>query len=67
MKLVGELKEKVSKAKDRNEAKEIIEKAGILLTDEEMDIVSGGSNNDRNPGDEPPLYRVPWADPEHFR
>lgn len=33
MKLVGELKEKVSKAKDRNEAKEIIEKAGIVLTE----------------------------------
>lgn len=65
MKLVGELKESVSKAKDREGAKEIIEKAGFMLTDEEMDIVSGGNNpanayNDWNPGDEPPTYIVPW-------
>lgn len=65
MKLVGELKESVSKAKDRKEAKEIIENAGFMLTDEEMDIVSGGNNpadayNDWNPGDDPHHYRVPW-------
>lgn len=65
MKLVGELKENVSKAKDREEAKEIIEKAGFMLTDEEMDMVSGGNNpadayNDWNLGDEYPTYRVPW-------
>ena len=36
MKLVGELKEKVEKAENQEEAKEIIKEAGIELTDEEM-------------------------------
>ena len=67
MKLVGELKESVSKAKGREEAKEIIEKAGIVLTDEEMDMVSGGNNPvdtyiDGNADDEPSTYinRMAW-------
>ena len=44
MKLVGELKESVSKAKDREEAKEIIEEAGMKLTEEELDQVAGGGD-----------------------
>ncbi len=42
MKLVGELKEKVEKAENREDAKEIIRDAGMELTDEEMDQVAGG-------------------------
>lgn len=44
MKLIGDLKKKVEKAKDRTEVKELIEEAGISLTDEELDQVSGGTN-----------------------
>ncbi len=43
MKLTGELKENVEKAVDKEQAKEIIEQAGMVLTDEEMDQVNGGS------------------------
>ena len=42
MKLTGELKEKVEKAENKEEAKKIIEEAGMELTDEELDQVAGG-------------------------
>ena len=42
MKLVGDLKDKVEKAENQEEAKKIIEEAGMELTDEEMDQVAGG-------------------------
>jgi len=42
MKLVGELKDKVEKAENQEEAKKIIKEAGMELTDEEMDQVAGG-------------------------
>ncbi len=42
MKLIGELKEKVEKTENKEEAKKIIEDAGMELTDEEMDQVAGG-------------------------
>ena len=42
MKLTGELKEKVEKTETREEAKKVIEEAGISLTDEELDQVAGG-------------------------
>ena len=43
MELTGKLKEQVEKAETREEAKKIIEEAGISLTDEELDQVAGGS------------------------
>ena len=43
MKLLGELKDKVEKAENQEEAKKIIEKAGMELTDEELDQVAGGA------------------------
>ncbi len=43
MKLTGELKKQVEKTDNRDEKKRLIEEAGMELTDEEMDIVSGGS------------------------
>ena len=42
MKLIGELKDKVEKAENREEAKKIIKDAGMELTDEEMNQVAGG-------------------------
>ena len=51
MKLIGKLKEKVDKAETREEKKEIIEEAGVALTDEELDKVAGGYGDDVDPGD----------------
>ena len=42
MKLVGKLKDSVKKAESKEQAKELIADAGMELTDEEMDQVSGG-------------------------
>ena len=42
VKLIGDLKKQVEKTKNKEEAKEVIEKAGIELTDEELDQVTGG-------------------------
>jgi hypothetical protein len=42
MKLIGELKKKVERAKDVKEAKEVIEGAGMELTEEELEKVAGG-------------------------
>ena len=42
MKLIGDLKEKVDKAKTKEEKQELIKDAGMELTEEEMDAVSGG-------------------------
>ncbi len=42
MKLIGNLKEQVAATTNKAEAKEVIAKAGMELTDEEMDMVSGG-------------------------
>ena len=36
------LKKKVKETKNKEEAKEVIEKAGMELTDEELDQVAGG-------------------------
>ena len=44
MKLVGELKKQVEETKNKEEAKELIENAGMQLTDEELDHVAGGSD-----------------------
>ncbi|MCR5482675.1 MAG: hypothetical protein K6F52_07785 [Clostridia bacterium] len=42
MELTGELKEQVEKAESKEEKKKLIEKAGMLLSDEEPEEVSGG-------------------------
>ena len=42
MKLIGDLKKKVDEANTKEEAKELIANAGMELTEEEMDAVSGG-------------------------
>ena len=42
MELMGNFKDKVSKAKSKEEAKGIIESADMRLTEDELDKVSGG-------------------------
>ena len=42
MKLIGKLKTDVESAPTKEEKKEAIEKAGMLLTDDELDQVAGG-------------------------
>ena len=42
MKLTGELKGKVEKTKNKEDAKKIIEEAGMILNDAELDQVAGG-------------------------
>ncbi len=45
MELIGKLKEQVEQAKDIGEAKNLIEDAGMRLSDEELEQVSGGLAN----------------------
>ena len=42
MKLTGDLKKTVEKAQTKEEAKDAIKKAGMILTDDELDTVAGG-------------------------
>ena len=42
MKLTGDLKNQVEKAKSKEEKKKLIENAGMELTDDELDEVAGG-------------------------
>ena len=48
MKLTGDLKEKVEKVNSKAEAKEIIKDAGMILTDDELDAVSGGADQEKS-------------------
>ncbi len=40
--LTDELKKKLKKAKSKEEAKQILQKAGVQLTDEDLEKVAGG-------------------------
>ena len=42
MKLIGNLKKKVDNAQTKEEARDAIKKAGMLLDDDELEAVSGG-------------------------
>ena len=44
MKLIGNLKNRVENANSKEEAKGIIEKAGMSLTEDELDMVTGGGS-----------------------
>ena len=51
MKLIGNLKKQVDSATDVSEKRAIIEKAGMMLSDDELNTVTGGSdqwNNESN-------------------
>ena len=45
MQLIGDLKNQVEKANSKEEAKEIIADAGMMLTDDELNMVTGGKND----------------------
>ena len=45
MKLTGKLKAQVDNAPTKEEKRDAIKKAGMLLTDDELDKVSGGDGN----------------------
>ena len=42
MKLIGNLKKQVEQTESKEEAKKVIEQAGMELTDDELDQVAGG-------------------------
>ena len=42
MELIGKLKQKAENAAGKEEVRELIEEAGVKLTDEELEQVSGG-------------------------
>lgn len=45
MKLIGNLKKQVEKAESKQEKKSLIENAGMLLSDDELESVAGGKSN----------------------
>ncbi|MBE5849613.1 MAG: DUF1002 domain-containing protein [Lachnospiraceae bacterium] len=45
MELMGDLKDKLSKAKSKEEATSILKKADIKLSDDELDQISGGGDS----------------------
>ena len=45
MKLIGNLKKKVENAETKEDAQETIKKAGMLLDDDELEQVSGGTES----------------------
>ena len=49
MKLTGELKEQVEKAETKDEKKSLIENAGMLLNDDELESVAGGKSGALKP------------------
>ena len=53
MKHVGNLKKQVEETKNKEEAKEVIEKAGMELTNKELDQVTGGARI-------PTISRIKW-------
>ena len=44
MQLIGNLKKQVEKTNNKAEAKELIANAGMMLTDEELEMVAGGAH-----------------------
>ncbi len=44
MQLIGDLKKQVEKTNNKAEAKELIANAGMILTDDELEMVAGGKD-----------------------
>ena len=42
MELIGDLKKQVEQASSKEEARSLIEEAGMQLTDDELEMVAGG-------------------------
>ena len=55
MEFTKELKEKIEKAETKEEVKKIMEEAGIILDDAELDQVSGGVKKNGSSGNRPPI------------
>lgn len=66
MELIGELKEKVEKAETKKEIKELIEKAGVALTDDELDQVAGGTTQEYFGGYNDPIPVPVKLDPTEY-
>ena len=49
MKLIGNLKKQVEKAESKQEKKSLIENAGMLLSDDELENVAGGKSGALKP------------------
>lgn len=47
MELTGKLKENVEKAENKEQAKKLIEEAGLILDDTELDQIAGGAQKGR--------------------
>lgn len=45
MKLTGDLKNQVEKAETKEEKKSLIEDAGVILDDDELEQITGGGQN----------------------
>lgn len=59
IKLVGNLKSRVEKAESKEEARSIIRDAGMLLSDDELAMVSGGTDYKAIFPSDPKTVRVP--------
>lgn len=54
MKLTGDLKNQVEKAESKDEKKSLIENAGMELTDDELNMVAGGTVVETNESEQAP-------------
>ena len=59
MKLIGNLKEQVDSATDINSKRILIEKAGMALTADELEIVAGGTGM-------PPICELEDFSPDEY-
>ena len=68
MKLTGKLKEQVEKVESKDEKKSLIENAGMLLSDDELEMVSGGMSEAqlcyKNPSG--PIFGHKWVQSEEI-
>ncbi len=63
MKLAGSLKKQAGQTESKTEKKSLIEKAGMLLTDGELDKVAGGLDGEGDvPDGEPEAIRQKFPD-----
>ena len=60
MKLVGTLKDKVDAAQSPDEKRKLIAEAGMELTDDELDAVSGGSSDSQEQSSHESYSAIPF-------
>ena len=59
MKLTGNLKKQVEKVGSKEEKRSLIENAGMLLDDDELEQVSGGHGHEGDPGKRNGIFDCP--------